>query len=74
MVLGQAILVASETSPGLLLLPPPFSLNLLPWRPSTKLSALGKHKRTWRLSTCGSHDEVLAANYYIYFVKYFRGL
>jgi len=47
MALGQAILVANRTSPDLLLLSPPFSLNLLPWRPSTKLSALGKHKRTW---------------------------
>jgi hypothetical protein len=63
MTLGQAILVASGASPSLLLLSPPFSLDLLPWRPSTKLSALSKHKRTWRASlhTCGSHVEVLAA-------------
>jgi hypothetical protein len=53
-----------------------FSFNLFPWRPSTKLSVLGKYKRIWRtsLSICGSRVDALAAIYYIDFVKYFRGL
>ena len=42
--------MASEASSGILLLSPPFTLNLLPWQPSTKIRALGKHKRIWRVS------------------------
>jgi hypothetical protein len=43
MALGQAILVVSEAVPSVLQ-SPPFSLNLLPWRPPTKINARGTYK------------------------------